>query len=29
MLRSANILKGAGNVDWNTYAGTAKALLDG
>ena len=29
MLRSAHVLKGAGNVDWNTYAGTAKALLDG
>ncbi|MCY4557702.1 MAG: hypothetical protein OXF79_15230, partial [Chloroflexi bacterium] len=29
MLRSAHVLKGAGNVDWNTFAGTAKALLDG
>ena len=29
MLRSAHVLKGAGNVDWNTYAGTAKAVLDG
>ena len=29
MLRSAHILKGAGNVDWRTFAGTAKALLDG
>ena len=29
MLRSAHILNGAGNVDWRTFAGTAKALLDG
>ena len=29
MLRSAHVLRGAGNVDWNTFAGTAKALLDG
>ena len=29
MLRSAHVLKGAGNVDWNTFAATAKALLDG
>ncbi len=29
MLRSAHVLKGAGNVDRNTFAGTAKALLDG
>ena len=29
MLRSAHVLKGAGNVDWNTYAGTAKTFLDG
>ena len=29
ILRSAHVLKGAGNVDWNTYAGTARALLDG
>ena len=29
MLRSAHVLKGAGNVDWKTYAATAKALLDG
>ena len=29
MLRSAHVLKGAGNVDWNTYAGTAQSLLDG
>ena len=29
MLRSAHVLKGAGNVDWKTFAGTAKAVLDG
>ena len=29
MLRSAHVLKGAGNVDWQTFAGTAKAVLDG
>ena len=29
MLRSAHVLKGAGNVDWLTFAGTAKVLLDG
>ncbi len=29
MLRSAHVLKGAGNMDWKTYAATAKALLDG
>ena len=29
MLRSAHVLKGAGNVDWRTFAGTAMALLDG
>ena len=29
MLRSAHVLKGARNVDWKTFAGTAKALLDG
>ena len=29
MLRGAHVLKGAGNVDWNTFAGTARALLDG
>ena len=29
MLRSAHVLKGAGNVDWNSFAGTARALLDG
>ena len=28
MLRSAHVLKGAGNVDWKTFAGTAKAALD-
>ena len=29
MLRSAHVLKGAGNVDWRTFAGTAMALLGG
>ena len=29
MLRSAHVLKGAGNVDWRTFAATAMALLDG
>ena len=29
MLRSAHVLKGAGKVDWKTFAGTAKAVLDG
>ena len=29
MLRSAQVLKGAGNVDWKTFAGTPKAMLDG
>ena len=29
MLRSAHVLKGAGNVDWRTFAGTAMDLLDG
>ena len=29
MLRSAHVLKGARNVDWRTFAGTAIALLDG
>ncbi|MCY3793066.1 MAG: hypothetical protein OXG51_01660, partial [Gammaproteobacteria bacterium] len=29
MLRSAHVLKGAGNVDWNTVAATAKSVLDG
>ena len=29
VLRSAHVLKGAENVDWTTYAGTVKALLDG
>ena len=29
MLRSAHVLKGAENVDWNTYAGITKALLNG
>ncbi len=29
MLRSAHVLKSAGNVDWLTFAGTAKVLLDG
>ena len=29
MLRRAHVLKGAENVDWNTFAGTGKALLDG
>ena len=29
MLRSAHVLKGAGNVDWKTFAGTAKAVLEG
>ena len=28
MLRSAHVLKGAGRVDWKTFAGTAKAVLD-
>ena len=29
MLRSAHVLKGAGNVDWKTFAGTAKSVVDG
>ena len=29
MLRSAHVLKGAGNVDWRTFGGTAKSVLDG
>ena len=29
MLCSAHVLKGASNVDWWTFAGTAMALLDG
>ena len=29
MLRSSHVLKGARNVDWKTFAGTAKAVLDG
>ena len=29
MLRSAHVLKGAGNVDWKTFVGTAEAVLDG
>ena len=29
MLRSAHVLKGAGNVDWKTFAATAKAVLEG
>ena len=29
MLRSAHVLKGAGNVDWKTFAWTARAVLDG
>ena len=29
MLHSAHVLKGAGKVDWKTFAGTAKAVLDG
>ena len=29
MLRGAHVLKGAGKVDWKTFAGTAKAVLDG
>ena len=29
MLRSAHVLKGAGNVDLRTFAGTAMALLGG
>ena len=29
MLRSAHVLKGAGNIDWRPFAGTAMALLDG
>ena len=28
MLLSPHVLKGAGNVDWKTVAGTAKAVLD-
>ena len=28
MLRSADVLKGTGKVDWKTFAGTAKAVLD-
>ena len=27
--RGAYVLMGAGNVDWNTLAGTAMVLLDG
>ena len=29
MLRSAHVLKGAANVDWKTFAGTAQAVLHG
>ena len=29
MLRSAHVLKGSGNVDWLSFAGTVMALLDG
>ena len=29
MLRSAQVLKGAGKVNWKTFAVTAKAALDG
>ena len=29
MLPSAYVLKGAGNVNWGSFAGTAKAVLDG
>ena len=29
MLRSAHVLKGGGNVDWRTFTGTAKSVLDG
>ena len=29
MLRSTNVLKGARNIDWRTFAGTGKAVLDG
>ena len=29
MSRSAHVLKGAANVDWKTFAATAKAVLDG
>ena len=28
MLRGAHVQKGSGKIDWNTIAGTAKALLD-
>ena len=29
ILRSAHVLTGARNVDWNTFSRTANALLDG
>lgn len=29
LLCSAHVLKGAGKVDWKTFEGTAKAVLDG
>ena len=29
MVRSAHVLKGAGKIHWKTFAGTAKAVLDG
>ena len=29
MLHSAHVLKGDGRVDWRTFTGTAKAVLDG
>ena len=29
MLHSAHVLKGAGKVDWKSFTGTAKAVLDG
>ena len=29
MLRGAHVLKGARNVDWRTFAGTATAVLEG
>ena len=29
MLRTAHVLKGTRNVDWKTFTGTAKAVLDG
>ena len=29
MPRSAHVRKGTGNIDWRTFAGTTKAVLEG